>query len=47
MNFHHLEEVFVITAARVGSPEKPNLQPKLVPQTQRDQVEGVKGTVAQ
>ena len=47
VNFHHLEEVFVITAARVGSPEKPNLQPKLVPQTQRDQVEGVKGTVAQ
>lgn len=47
VNFHRIEEVFVVMAARVSSPLKPTLEPKLVPQTQRDQVEGVKGAVTQ
>lgn len=43
VNFHRLEEVFVITTSAVGADVKPNLEPKLMPQTQRDQVQGVKG----
>lgn len=46
VNFNSLEEVFVITHSRESAPvwEKQDL--KLVPQTQRDQVEGVKGAIA-
>lgn len=39
----NVEEVFVIMRSREGELDKPSLTPKLVPQTQRDQVEGVKG----
>lgn len=39
----NIEEVFVILRSREGELDKPSLTPKLVPQTQRDQVEGVKG----
>ncbi|MDY3974797.1 MAG: rod shape-determining protein MreC [Veillonella caviae] len=39
----NVEEVFVILRSREGELDKPSLTPKLVPQTQRDQVEGVKG----
>ncbi len=44
-NFNTIEEVFVIRASYEGAPDKPVLEPKLVPQTQRDQVEGVKGAI--
>lgn len=44
-NFRNLEEVFVIVHSREGSPGKANLAPKLIPQTQRDQVQGVKGAI--
>ncbi len=44
VDFSKLEEVFVITHSTDNSSyEKPNVSPKLVPQTQRDKVEGVKG----
>ena len=42
-----LEEVFVLTSSSLSAPQKPELEPKLVPQTQRDQVEGAKGAVKQ
>lgn len=45
VDFHRLEDVFVITSSSVSEPPKPGLEPKLVPQTQRDQVEGAKGAV--
>lgn len=45
VDFSKLEEVFVITHSTDNSSyEKPDVSPKLVPQTQRDKVEGVKGT---
>lgn len=44
VDFSKLEEVFVITHSTDNSSyEKPDVSPKLVPQTQRDKVEGVKG----
>lgn len=44
VDFSKLEEVFVITHSIDNSSyEKPDVSPKLVPQTQRDKVEGVKG----
>ena len=46
-NFRNIEEVFVILRSREGDPVKPALEPKLVPQTQRDQVQGVKGAMSQ
>ena len=45
VDFYRLEEVFVLTSSSVSAPQKPGLEPKLVPQTQRDQVEGAKGAV--
>lgn len=47
VDFHRLEEVFIITASTVQTPDKAQLEPKLVPQTQRDQVQGAKGAVNQ
>ena len=47
VDFHRIEEVFVLTSSSLSAPQKPELEPKLVPQTQRDQVEGVKGVVKQ
>lgn len=47
VNFKNIEEVFIILHSRAGSLEKPSETPKLVPQTQRDQVEGAKGAVKQ
>ena len=47
VDFHRIEEVFVLTSSSLSAPQKPELEPKLVPQTQRDQVEGVKGAVKQ
>lgn len=47
VDFSKLEEVFVITHSIDNSSyEKPDVSPKLVPQTQRDKVEGVKGAAA-
>ena len=47
VDFSKLEEVFVITGTTGnGDYDKPGVAPKLVPQTQRDKVEGVKGAVA-
>lgn len=47
VDFSKLEEVFVIThSTDTTSDEKPDVSPKLVPQTQRDKVEGVKGAAA-
>ena len=47
VDFSKLEEVFVIThSTDTTSYEKPDVSPKLVPQTQRDKVEGVKGAAA-
>ncbi len=47
VDFSKLEEVFVIlSSADTGSYAKPDVAPKLVPQTQRDKVEGVKGAAA-
>lgn len=47
VDFSKLEEVFVITHSTDNSSyEKPDVSPKLVPQTQRDKVEGVKGAAA-
>lgn len=45
VDFYRLEEVFVLTSSSLSAPQKPGLEPKLVPQTQRDQVEGAKGAV--
>ncbi len=47
VDFQSLEEVFVITQSFTARPETPKLEPKLIPRTQRDQVEGAKGTVQQ
>lgn len=47
VNFRNIEEVFIIVRSRAGNLEKPNMTPKLVPQTQRDQVEGAKGALKQ
>ena len=47
VDFNRLEEVFIITASTVQTPDKAKLEPKLVPQTQRDQVQGAKGAVNQ
>ena len=47
VDFHRLEEVFIITSSTVQTPDKAQLEPKLVPQTQRDQVQGAKGAVIQ
>ena len=46
-DLRNVEEVFVILRSREGELDKPSLTPKLVPQTQRDQVEGVKGASQQ
>ncbi|ERT58379.1 MULTISPECIES: rod shape-determining protein MreC [Megasphaera] len=47
VDFSKLEEVFVILNAQSGqSYDKPGVEPKLVPQTKRDKVEGVKGAAA-
>ncbi|MGE1063328.1 rod shape-determining protein MreC [Megasphaera paucivorans] len=47
VDFSKLEEVFVILKfSDTGSYEKPTVDPKLVPQTQRDKVEGIKGAAA-
>lgn len=46
-DFSNLEEVFVILRSHEGDPTKPKLEPNLVPQTQRDQVQGVKGAINQ
>lgn len=47
VDFDKLEEVFVVlSSSDMGSYEKPGVQPKLVPQTQRDKVEGIKGAAA-
>lgn len=46
-DLRNVEEVFVIMRSREGELDKPSLTPKLVPQTQRDQVEGVKGATQQ
>lgn len=45
VNFNSLEEVFVITESRESAPVWSQSDLKLVPQTQRDQVEGVKGAL--
>ena len=47
VDFSKLEEVFVVAAAVPTEPySTPDVQPKLVPQTNRDKVEGVKGAAA-
>lgn len=45
VDFRKLEEVFVILRSTVGQADKPKVEPNLVPQTNRDQVEGAKGAV--
>ena len=45
VDFYRLEEVFIIISSSVSAPIKPGLETKLVPQTQRDQVEGAKGAI--
>lgn len=45
VDFHRLEEVFIITSSTVASPDTVELEPKLVPQTQRDQIQGARGVV--
>lgn len=46
-DFSKLEEVFVIIrSADTSSYDKPDVAPKLVPQTNRDKVEGIKGAAA-
>ncbi len=42
-NFRNIEEVFVIIGSQEAAPAAPVQDPKLVPQTHRDQVEGIKG----
>lgn len=47
VDFSKLEEVMVILkSADTGSYEKPGVTPKLVPQTNRDKVEGIKGAAS-
>lgn len=47
VDFSKLEEVLVILkSSDTGSYEKPDVAPKLVPQTNRDKVEGIKGAAA-
>lgn len=47
VDFSKLEEVFVITKSNdTSSFDKPDVAPKLVPQTNRDKVEGIKGAAA-
>ncbi|MCH4178887.1 MAG: rod shape-determining protein MreC [Megasphaera sp.] len=47
VDFSKLEEVFVIIkSSDSGAYEKPDVTPKLVPQTNRDKVEGIKGAAA-
>ncbi|MCH4188028.1 MAG: rod shape-determining protein MreC [Megasphaera sp.] len=47
VDFSKLEEVFVILKSSGGGTyEKPDVTPKLVPQTNRDKVEGIKGAAA-
>ncbi|KMO87856.1 rod shape-determining protein MreC [Megasphaera cerevisiae DSM 20462] len=47
VDFSKIEEVFVILkSADTGSYDKPGVAPKLVPQTNRDKVEGIKGAAA-
>lgn len=47
VDFSKLEEVFVITKSNdTSSYDKPDVAPKLVPQTNRDKVEGIKGAAA-
>ena len=47
VDFSKLEEVFVILkSSDTGSYDKPGVAPKLVPQTNRDKVEGIKGAAA-
>lgn len=45
VDFRKLEEVFVIIRSTAGQADKPKVEPNLVPQTNRDQVEGAKGAV--
>ena len=47
VDFRKLEDVFVIIRSTAGQADKPKVEPKLVPQTNRDQVEGAKGAVSQ
>lgn len=47
VNFKTLEEVFVIVRSRASEPGKAELTPKLIPQTQRDEVQGAKGAMQQ
>ncbi|WP_277293115.1 rod shape-determining protein MreC [Veillonella montpellierensis] len=47
VNVRNIEEVFVIIRSSVTAPNSPKEPLKLVPQTQRDQLEGVKGAVKQ
>ena len=47
VDFHRLEEVFIITSSTVQTPDKAQLEPKLVPQAQRVQVQWAKGAVIQ
>ena len=42
-DFSRLEEVMVLTNSREIAPDSPTVAPKLVPQTRRDEIEGVKG----
>ncbi len=47
VDFSKLEEVFVIVkSSDTSSYDKPDVAPKLVPQTNRDKVEGIKGAAA-
>lgn len=47
VDFSKLEEVLVILkSSDTGSYDKPDVAPKLVPQTNRDKVEGIKGAAA-
>lgn len=47
VDFSKLEEVFVLVrSADTSSYDKPGVAPKLVPQTNRDKVEGIKGAAA-
>lgn len=42
-DFSRLEEVLILTHSREIVPDSPTVIPKLVPQTRRDEIEGVKG----
>lgn len=45
VDFQSLEEVFVIIQSFTSAGTAPSLEPKLIPRTQRDQIEGAKGAV--